>query len=455
MRLAIMHRKPLFSSRPFGKVKVMTIEQEITRPALAAGLDNDRSRGKRPGEGRYLRPESAGFLILLSLITAVQVMCTTLTLPALPEIARSFDTTTDQVQLTISGFLFGVACGQMLSGALADKFGRRPVMLGGLVISSLAGAGCTLAPTVESLIVFRVIQGFGASAGMILGRAIVRDCFAPANALRAMSTIISIIVLVPMAGPPVIGLLLHWVPWRAVYGLLTLVSLALVVMAWRWMGESLKAGGAREISLGTILRNIGLMIRRADYISFVLTGGLIYGGMFVYLALVPFVARDTFGLGAMGIGLLQGAMSLGSWVGAMISRRLSTRLSIRALLAFSTGWGIACILVAGIVAWAIAESMIAGRLAMAALFAPLVVFGISCGITFPVAITAYMRPVPEFAGTASALGATVQTCCGALFVTAVGYLYNGTPYVLVAGMAAGAFSAFAIFVFIGARHAPR
>ena len=132
-------------------------------------------------------PGSIAFTVLIGTVAALQAASTTVTLPALPGIAAGLDTTPAMAQFTVSGFLLGVACGQVLSGAVSDRYGRRPVLLAGLLLAFLTGIGCTFAQDIGTLIAMRVLQGFGAAASMILGRAIIRDVYEGQQALRAMS----------------------------------------------------------------------------------------------------------------------------------------------------------------------------------------------------------------------------------------------------------------------------
>ena len=285
---------------------------------------------------RHLHYDSFGFILLVGLVTSLQAMCTTLTLPALPAIAQGFGTTPDMAQLTISCFLIGVACGQIIAGALSDRFGRRPILLGGIGISVIAGIGCTFSQSIEALIALRFLQGFGGAAGMVLGRAIVRDRFDRERALKAMSTIAAIISIVPMAGPPITGFMMQWMSWRVIYGIITLIGLTLGIMTWMWIAESLKKPDPTATDPRRIAGNCWEMIRRPESVGFMLVGACTYGGLFSFLAIASFITIDTFHLTATEAGWLLGGSSLASWFGALFNNRISGRFPVRTILRTST-----------------------------------------------------------------------------------------------------------------------
>jgi len=388
------------------------------------------------------------------MVTAIQAMCTTITLPALPAIADDFHTTPDVAQLTISCSLIGVSCGQILSGALSDRFGRRPILLGGIALSVAAGAGCTFAPSIGSLIALRALQGFGGAAGMILGRAIVRDLFERERALKAMSGIAGIISIVPMAGPPIAGLLLHWWSWRVIYGMLTLISLTLGVMAWAWIGETLKKPDPTATDPRRILGNCLQMIRRPDSMGFVAVGCLTYGGLFSILSLIPFVGTDTFQLSAAQAGWILGGMSLATWVGTHLNNRIAGRWPVRRALSVSTAFAFGgAVLLLG-VCIVLAHGQLSGGQGLATLIIALGIIGLTFGVTHPTTVVMYLHPLPHIAGTASALGASFQTLTGAFFAWLAAYLYDGTPPALGYCVMLSIGAAFLAFHLVARRYSP-
>ncbi len=418
---------------------------------------SDRAHRRANTPARPFGTDSTAFLVLIGFVTAIQAMSTTLTLPALPTLAREFGVAADVAQLTLSGFMIGVACGQILSGALSDRFGRRPVLLVGLALSVVTGAGCTFANSMDLLIAMRVLQGFGCAAGMILGRAIVRDAFTRERALKAMSVVAVTVGVVPMLGPPITGVLLEFISWRAVFGLLTLITLVLLALVQFKVPETLRQPDPSATDARRILANCLETLRNPASIGFSLMACTIYGGMFAWLSTIPYVARDTFGLSGAAAGWIIGASSLATWAGATTNNRLTGRWPVRRILDLS-----ATLTISGALATLGAALFLTWGphgtptpLALLALIViPAMVFCFTFGLTQPTAIVMALHPLPHIAGTASALGASFQTLSGALFSTLAAELYTGTPMSLGVGVAAAGLLSFAAYRRIARHHSP-
>lgn len=379
---------------------------------------------------RPLSPDSIGFILLIGFVTAIQAICTMLMLPALPQIAQEFHTTPDIAQLTISGFLVGLASGQLISGSLSDRFGRRPVMLAGVALTVLAGVGCTLSQSIESLIAFRALQGMSSAAGMVVGRAIIRDCFEGSRALKAMATLSAIVSLVPMAGPPLTGLMLHWTSWRGVYAFITTFALVIGVLVWLRIAESLASPDPRAADPRRIAANSLSMLRRADCMSFVLIGSMMYGGLISLVSILGFVAHDTFALDTGVTGVMLGSMALSYSFGATVNSRIAGRWPMRSMLKTTTAAALAGGLATLAAAFAISHGLVSGPPALALLLATTMFYGFSFGASNPVVMVSFLKPMAHMAGTASAVAATVQTLIGAMMVWLAGYLYDRTPAAL-------------------------
>jgi len=405
-----------------------------------------------------LAPASIAFTVLIGTLAALQAMSTTVTLPALPGIAAGLETTPAMAQYTISGFLLGVACGQILSGALSDHHGRRPVLLAGLAIAVVTGIGCTFAQDITTLVALRLVQGFGAAASMILGRAIIRDAFEGEHALRAMSNMAMVLGVVPMLGPPLAGLMLEHLSWRWIYGLLTAITLAVGLVTWRRLGETLRVPDPCATDPRRILANCLEMIRTPASIGFVITAYLLYGGIFAYLALIPFIARDSFGLSASSGGWLVGLSALSIWSGAVINNRLIRGVPVRRMLRASTALAFGSALAVLLATLAVTQGwwgpQRAATAGLSCIVGAAMAFCTAFGMTQSNCIVLSLQPLAHIAGTASALGASVQTLCGALGAWLASRLYDGTPAALGWCMVIAGTLSFLTFTLVAARYLP-
>lgn len=187
-----------------------------------------------------IAPQSRWFIVLLGALMMVNALSIDMVLPALPALGATLDASPDAVQLTLSVYLVGYAAGQFVVGPLSDRFGRRPVLLGGLSIYALASLACALSWRIELLVAARAVQGLVACAGPVVVRAIVRDHVAGDRAAHMMSSLTTVFAAGPFLAPILGGALLVRWGWPSVFHVIALWTAALVAAAWRGLGESLK-----------------------------------------------------------------------------------------------------------------------------------------------------------------------------------------------------------------------
>jgi len=175
-------------------------------------------------------------------------------LPAFAGIGSAIGATPVQMQQTLSSYLLGFAVMNLFHGALADSLGRRPVVLVGVAVFTLASVGCALSDSIGTLVFFRALQGASAGVGMVVSRAIIRDLYAPADAQRMMSQVTIFFGIAPAVAPMIGGLLFEWADWHSIFWLLAVLGLALLVANWRWLPETLPPSGRQLFRAGPLLR---------------------------------------------------------------------------------------------------------------------------------------------------------------------------------------------------------
>lgn len=208
-------------------------------------------------------------------------------LPAFEGIARSTGATPVQLQQTLSSYLLGFAVMNLFHGALSDSFGRRPIVLGGLALFTLASVGCALSQRIETLILFRALQGISAGAGMVVSRAVIRDLFPPADAQRVMSQVTIFFGVAPAIAPLIGGYLFVHADWHAIFWLLSGIGLALLALNWRLLPESLPPASVQPFAVGPLLQGYSGLLRSRRFLLLVLASGIPFNGMFLYVLAAP------------------------------------------------------------------------------------------------------------------------------------------------------------------------
>jgi DHA1 family bicyclomycin/chloramphenicol resistance-like MFS transporter len=248
-------------------------------------------------------------------------------LPAFHAIGREFDVPQIAVQQTLSAYLFSYAFMMLWQGALADSVGRRPVVLAGLVIYGIATLGCAIAGNIQTLWLFRALQGVSAGVGLVVGRAIIRDRFHGPEAQRLMAQITLVFGIAPAVAPVLGGVLLNTLGWRSIFWTLLVLVVALLVWSGSRLPETLPASARQSLHPRALWSNYARILRHPDYLLLAIIPALNFAGFFVYIASAPTFLVDLLGVSSYGFAWLFIPMIAGVMCGALISGRSAGRLS--------------------------------------------------------------------------------------------------------------------------------
>ena len=353
-------------------------------------------------------------LMTLILLTSVAVMSLNIFLPSLGGIAAEFGVSYTLVALSISAFLLVSAALQLIMGPLSDRYGRRPVVLIGLVIFVVASLGCALSQDVWSFLAFRMAQG-GIVSGMVLGRAIVRDVYAPQDAAKRIAQIGAAMALAPLLAPLVGGILDSLFGWRSVFYLLAASGAAVFLLCWTDLGET---NTTRQASFAAQFRAYPEVLRSAPFWAY--SGVLVFslGGFYAYLAGAPLVGSDIFGLGSAALGMMMGATAVGFLIGNLVTTRQGARLGSMRLILWGRWLSMSGCLVAALV-------LALGLMHPAVMFTGAVMLGLGNGLTLPGANVGVMSVAPHLAGSASGLSGALGVVIGAVLTPLVSTLVAG------------------------------
>jgi len=376
-----------------------------------------------------LRPDTFALTALLALITALAPVATDMYLPSLPDIGRALSASPSQVQLTLSAYLIGFACGQIAYGPFSDRHGRKPVLLIALGLFSLANVACTLAPSIEMLIAARALQALGGSGAIVVVRAIVRDLYAGTRAGRELSLMGSIMALAPIVAPLVGGVLQTAFGWRANFFVALVVGLAATIIVWRTLPETLHRRAAEPISVVGMARVYRGIVANCCFVAYAGIVAATFAGLFAWISGSPFVLQQIYGLSAIGFGVTFAVCSLGFLVGTLIAANVVKRMG----LSRTVGFG-AMALAAGGVGMAVSLALGATSVVWIVLTTTLYLFGM--GFTMPQAMAGALTPFPDRAGAASSLLGFFQQTSAALLGALVGQMLGKSAWPIAGPLAA-------------------
>jgi len=271
------------------------------------------------------RPSTLRLTIILGCLAAFGPLSIDMYLPSLPTLAQEFRTDTAAAQLTLSIFFIGLAFGQALYGPITDRFGRKRPLLVGCALYTLASVACVLAPSIEALVVLRLLQALGGCAGMVISRSVVRDLFDEHESARIYSFLILVMGIAPITAPLLGGQLLALFGWRSIFWLLGTFGLICLLMVAFGLPESLPADRRNRAG---VLQALGVYVQLlADrrFVSYALTGGFLTAGMFAYISGSPFVVIELYGVSPQQYGWIFGANALGLIIASQLNRWLLER----------------------------------------------------------------------------------------------------------------------------------
>lgn len=388
----------------------------------------------------------SGLILLLGLLTAFGPMSIDMYLPAFAAIAWEFGVTIASVQYTLAAYMGGLALGQLLYGPLADQYGRKPSLLAGLVLYTVAAVGCALSTSVGSLVGWRLVQAVGGCSGLVLGFAIVRDTYANNEAARMYSTMLLVMGLAPILAPTVGSFIVAHASWHLIFWLLAGLAVLTLVGIGLGLRETLPVERRNSRAVRRAFRTYGALLNDRIFVGYALTSGMVQAAMFAYITGSPFVFTQLHGLSTQQYGLLFGLNASGLIAAAQLNNRLLRRFSFPQILRGVT-------LVVGLAGLSLLGQAYTGWGGLYSLEVSVFVVVSCVGFTLPNATAGALQQHGQQAGSASALFGTLTYSCGTIAALTVSALANGTTLPMAAVIAACGIAACVIYRWL-VRHQP-
>ncbi|MDR3433959.1 MAG: multidrug effflux MFS transporter [Rouxiella aceris] len=385
----------------------------------------------------HLVKKRLGYAMVLGSLAALGPLCTDLYLPALPDLASELATTTATSQLSLTAGLLGLGAGQLIFGPLSDRLGRMRPLLFSLALLLAASIWCAVAPTIDQLIVARLLQGLAGAGGAVLSRAIARDLYNGHDLTKFFALLMLVNGLAPIVAPVVGGGLLSFLSWRGIFGALAIIAVLLFIMSAGKLHETLPAQRRSHGGVAEMAKSLAALLHHRQFMGLCLTQGFILAGMFAYIGASPFVLQQIYHLSPQMFSL---CFALNG-VGLVFAAQISTRLSLM--------WGELALVKIGLAIAAVASLLLVIAAAMhaplIALLIPLFFSVITIGIIGPNAGSLAMQSQGKNAGSASALLGVCMFALGAASVPLTGL--GGTSALSMAVTICGCFF-IAIVIFV-------
>jgi DHA1 family bicyclomycin/chloramphenicol resistance-like MFS transporter len=393
------------------------------------------------------RPAPLRLIVLLMAMGAIGPVSLNILVPATPGLAVIFDTKVETVQLTLSLYLMGLAVSQLVLGPLSDRFGRKPVLLTGLFITAAASIAAIYSTSIVTLILWRSLQALGASSGLVIGRAIIRDLYSRDRAASMIGLVTTVMVLAPMAAPLIGGILDTAFGWE--YTFVLTATLAVVVLIWAYFAlpetrpDHITGGGLRFI-----LGESRELLSDRRFIGYVLVCAIGTATFFAFLGGGPHVVIGIMARSSAEYGLWFILTSGGFMVGNFMTARFSQRYGIDAMVQL----GLLSLIAGSILTVAICVPLPDGG--PWTIFVPQLLISFGNGIFLPNCVAGAVSVRPQAAGTASGITGFVQMATGAVAAQAMSHVIASATSAIPLAFAMLILSvatALVFYVFLGKR----
>ena len=380
---------------------------------------------------------SKRMIILLAAVSALGPVGMQILLPALPVIKQKFYVTNDVAQLTLSLSMLAIAIGTLVYGPLSDKFGRKRVMLIGIVITIFGSIVCFVADSIMLLISGRFIQAFGGAVGLVLARAIVRDVYGPEEAARVIATLVMVMVVLPMMSPALGGELMQRFGFESVFIVIAFASAIAFVFLFLWLPETLAKPVPFE-GVKSMLMTFSKLFASRVFCGYAFCVTFVSVVFFSFISAAPEIMVSVLKRPPTEYGYYFIMIPAGFMTGNYVARHYGRTISIDNMIAIGASIG-----VFGIILALLLQTL--GMSSPVALFLPIALAVFGNGITLPNAQAAAINEFPEYAGTASGLTGFLQMAVSSVAAQAVALIFNGTVYPLLGLMLVASIISLLIF----------
>lgn len=364
--------------------------------------------------------EKTILVLILGSIAALGPFTVDMYLPGFPTIAEDLGTTQKSMSYTLTSYFIGISIGQLIYGPVIDKFGRKPPLLFGLSIFSMASFGIAFSPDINTMIGLRFVQALGASVGMVASMSIVRDIFKGKEIAKMLTNIMLVMGVAPVIAPTLGSLFLNNFQWEAIFIFLFAISALVLLAVFFKLKETTGYKPEVSLNISNSLKNYWITLQNASFTKFTISGSIAMSLLFCYIASIPFIFMSYYGVSEQNFGLLFGMNAFGLIIGSQLNRFLLKRFRLIKLT------NIIFVMIIS-VTFLLLILFYLTTISLFVFSAVIFIMMFLIGFLNPNSMALAMDNVDKNIGLASALNGSFRMAFGAFVSALIGVFYNGTP----------------------------
>ncbi len=372
------------------------------------------------------RSSYLGLILILGLLSMLMPLAIDMYLPSFPAMTGYFNVDEGRIQMTLNSYIFGFAIGQLFYGPMADSLGRKPVILGGVIVFALASAACAVAESIDTFIWLRFLHGFAAAAASVVINALMRDMFTKDEFSRSMSFVVLVMTIAPLMAPIMGGEMMRWFSWHAIFWSIALAAVIAVVLVSLFIRETLPVEKRQKFHIGTTLRQFATLFRARQVLFYILASSFSFSGMFSFLNAGSFVYIDLNGVSPQYFGYYFGINIVFLFIMTTINGKFVRQFGAERMLYF----GIIVQFVMGI--WLLTTTALNMDFWTLVIGVAIYVSGIAMITSNSMAVI--LDNYPHIAGTVSSLAGTIRFSIGALVGTVLSMVPAKNAWPMVGSM---------------------
>ncbi|MCG3472265.1 Bcr/CflA family multidrug efflux MFS transporter [Xenorhabdus bovienii] len=368
-----------------------------------------------------------GLVLILGLLSMLMPLAIDMYLPSMPTIATNFGVDAGRVQMTLSSYILGFAIGQMVYGPMSDSLGRKPVIVGGVIVFAIASAACALSQNIDTFISMRFLHGFSAAAASVVINALMRDMFTKDEFSRSMSFVTLVMIIAPLLAPMLGGLMMVWFNWHAIFWSISIAGVITAFLVAFFIRETLPKERRQRFNLKTIFNQFAMLFRQRQVLFYILASGFSFAGMFSFLSAGAFVYIDLNGVSAQHFGYYFGLNIIFLFIMTMINSQCVRKYGASKMLHF----GVFVQFVMGL--WLLFSTVLDLGFISLVLGVAIYISGISMITSNAMAVV--LDDYPHMAGTVASLAGTIRFSIAALVGTILSSVSAKSAWPMVGSMA--------------------